>query len=259
MSTKTAIPWTDSTFNIAWGCTKISPGCANCYAADLAPRFGFKVWGDSPRRTFGAKHWNEPRRWNKEAEKAGIRRRVFGCSMCDWAEDHPAIAAELPKFWTLIRETPWLTWQLCTKRAGRIAQCLPDDWGDGYPNVWMGATAENQEMADLRAIQLMSVAARVRWLSIEPMLTPISLDAIFMIGDFHNRPIDWVVVGGESGRKARQMDVPWARAVLEQCCDARVAFFFKQGSEANWVDFKNFDAFPPDLRVREFPREEGGK
>src|SRR5262245_39427976 len=104
MGEKTAIAWTDHTFNIAWGCQKISPGCLNCYADGLADRFGYDVWGPTKtRRTFPAKHWAEPLKWNAAAERDGRPHRVFCSSMCDWAEDHPTIAAELPKLWALIQ------------------------------------------------------------------------------------------------------------------------------------------------------------
>ncbi len=115
MSQLTAIEWTDHTFNVAWGCMKVSPGCQHCYADTLSSRYGFDVWGPAAtteRRTFGDKHWAEPYRWNKAAGNAGVRRRVFCCSMCDLFEDHPTIDAEREKLWPLIRATPHLDWRL---------------------------------------------------------------------------------------------------------------------------------------------------
>lgn len=130
MADKTIIAWTHRTFNLAWGCTKVSPGCKNCYADTLSGRYGHSVWGPkNPRRTFGPKHWAEPLKWNAEAQAAGTRLRVFSSSMCDYMEDHPTITQERAKLWPLIRATPHLDWQLLTKRSDRIAANLPADWG----------------------------------------------------------------------------------------------------------------------------------
>lgn len=165
------ISWTHHTFNLAWGCAKVSAGCANCYADTLAKRFGFDVWGaDKPRRTFGANHWQEPLRWNRAAQKTNQRARVFCGSMCDWLEAHPTIDAERQKLWPLIRCTPWLNWLLLTKRAERIVDNLPEDWGQGYPNAWLGVTVENQENAWRFNKHLANIPAAVRFVSCEPAL-----------------------------------------------------------------------------------------
>ena len=95
MSEKTSIAWTDHTFNIAWGCVKISPGCKNCYADTLSKRYNFPVWGpEADRRVFGESYWRQPLKWNKQAERIGRRARVFCSSMCDNFEDHATINAE---------------------------------------------------------------------------------------------------------------------------------------------------------------------
>ena len=170
MAEKTGISWCDHTFNIAWGCFKISPGCTNCYADTLSARFGNDVWGkDKPRKTFGVKHWNEPLKWNKAAEKDGAKHKVFSSSMCDIFEDHPTITAEREKLWDLIRKTPNLIWQLLTKRADRIKDNLPEDWGNGWPNVWMGVSIENDDYV-WRADCLREVSAVVHFISYEPAL-----------------------------------------------------------------------------------------
>ncbi|HRX79441.1 MAG TPA: DUF5131 family protein, partial [Pirellulaceae bacterium] len=126
MATKTQIAWTDHTFNIAWGCWKISPGCANCYAEAMADhgQRAYRqdgevvgVWGkDAPRRTFGDNHWKQPAKWNRQAHREGRRHKVFCSSMTDVFLDDRVIAAELAKLWPVIRSTPWLDWQLLTKR-----------------------------------------------------------------------------------------------------------------------------------------------
>ena len=223
MAERTIIAWTDHTFNIAWGCWKISPGCTNCYADAGSRRYGFDVWGkNADRRTFGAKHWNEPVKWDRAAAEEGRRHRVFCSSMTDWALDDPTLDLERIKMWDMIRRTPNLDWQLLTKRADRIVQCLPGDWGDGYPNVWLGVSCENREHGLPRVDHLRSIPAVVRFLSVEPMLED--------LGDFDATGVDWVIVGGESGANYRMMDHAWARSLRDHCATNDVAFFFKQSS-----------------------------
>jgi protein gp37 len=191
MAQKTTISWTDHTFNIAWGCTKVSPGCKNCYADALSHRYGHDVWGPGkPRRIFGEKHWREPLQWNSQAQSQGVRHRVFCSSMCDVFEDHPTIDGEREKLWSLIRATPWLDWQLLTKRPGRIRPALPADWGGGYGNVWLGTSIESNDYT-ARADILRTIPATVRFISYEPALGP--LDQLNLTG------IDWLIYGGESG------------------------------------------------------------
>lgn len=228
MSAKTAIEWTDHTFNIAWGCMKVSPGCQHCYADTLSRRYGHNVWGPAAttaRRTFGDKHWNEPLRWNAAAEREGVRKRVFSSSMCDVFEAHPTIDAERAKLWPLIRATPWLDWQLLTKRPERIAECLPDDWGSGYANAWLGTSIESPEYLERIAI-LGEVPAVVHFVSAEPLLGPLSLRSYLeLIG------VDeawWVVAGGESGPYCRPMELEWARTLRDECWEIDVPFFLKQ-------------------------------
>jgi len=223
MSDATIIAWTTHTFNIAWGCTKISPGCKNCYADTLSQRYGASsVWGPGqPRRTFGDKHWASPLKWNRDAQKAGERARVFSSSMCDLFEDHPDITSERAKLWPLIRQTPWLDWQLLTKRSERIADNLPADWGDGYQNVWLGVSIENNDYVD-RADDLRRIPAAVRFVSYEPALGPV--DQLELAG------LDWIIVGGESGPRFRPMDLQWARDLRTRCDAAGVAFFWKQSA-----------------------------
>jgi protein gp37 len=222
LAENTIIAWTDHTFNIAWGCQKVSPGCANCYAQTLSERFGWDVWGpNAPRRTFGEKHWAEPHKWNHAARRAGRRRRVFCSSMCDIFEDHPTIEQEREKLWRLIRETPELDWQLLTKRPERIAANLPDDWCDGYVNVWLGTSIENNDYV-WRADRLRQIPAVVRFVSYEPALGP--LDQLDLAG------LDWIIYGGESGPGYRDHDVSWARSIRDRCLAAGVAFFYKQSA-----------------------------
>lgn len=239
MGGKTGISWTDHTFNPWWGCTKVSPGCASCYAETFSKRTGHDIWGPGKaRRTFGAKHWAEPLAWDAAAEKAGRRAKVFCASMAD-VFDEEAPAGELERLWALIRAMPHLDWQLLTKRPERIVQSLPVDWNwngrVGYPNVWLGASVEDQARADQRIPLLLQVPAAVRFLSCEPLLGPLEFsdvtkrsDAVSQLGRKALAGIHWVIVGGESGPGFRPMDKAWARSIRDQCAAADVAFFYKQ-------------------------------
>jgi protein gp37 len=257
MSIKTAIAWTDHTFNPWWGCVKVDPGCAHCYAETFArARLGLDIWGPgSQRRTFGDKHWREPLLWNKKSqlalgrmlagiEQAGHAHRVFCGSMCDWAEDHPTAAAVRPQLWDLIRRTPFLDWQLLTKRAHRISACLPPDWGAGWPNVWLGVSV-SEPKGLWRVDELLQVPAEVRFLSYEPAL-----------GDISTAPVldglDWIIFGGESGPGYRAPIgwQDWARALRDRCRRANVAFFFKQSPAVRTEMGTQLDG----ETVREFPQ-----
>ena len=259
MAETTGIEWCDHTFNIAWGCVKVSPGCAHCYADAASNRFGFDVFGPAKttaRRTFGEKHWNEPVRWNAKAERDGVRRRVFCSSMCDVFEDHPAIDAERAKLWPLIKATPHLDWLLLTKRPERIAGNLPDDWGHGYDNVWLGTSVENQKAALERIPALLAVDAACHFLSCEPLLGPVELRGAWhdWLAGWTTEPqhsqwcdphegchstcpeplqvqtnaVRWVIAGGESGAEARPCDVAWLRTLRDDCFATGAAFFLKQ-------------------------------
>jgi len=222
MSEKTLIAWTDHTWNLAWGCQKVSPGCTNCYADTLSRRYGWDVWGpNKSRRTFGEKHWDQPLKWNAQAERDGRIRRVFCSSMCDYMEDHATIERERSRLWPLIRATPRLHWQLLTKRSERIADNLPADWREGYANVWLGVSIENMDYAE-RADHLRAIPAAVRFISYEPALGPLT--------DLDLAGIDWVIFGGESGANYREADLQWSRDMRDKCAAHGVAYFHKQSS-----------------------------
>jgi protein gp37 len=139
MAEKTAIAWTDSTFNPWWGCTKVAPGCDNCYAEALDNRTGGDYWGakQSPR-AMSVDNWRKPRKWNQAAIESGVRHKTFCGSMCDWA-DKNAPVGQRDRLWSLIRDTQMLDWQLLTKRAPNIVRFLPDDWGTGWPGLVLPA------------------------------------------------------------------------------------------------------------------------
>lgn len=277
MGAESKIEWTDATFNIVWGCEKISPGCKNCYADSLSSRYGFDVWGaDKARRVFGDKHWQEPLAWNRKAEKRGAPMKVFCSSMCDIGEDHQTVAKERAKLWPLIKATPWLIWQLLTKRADRLAAILPADWGAGYANAWLGVSVEDQKHADLRVPHLLETPAAVRFLSVEPMLGPVNLDPYLGLECRHHgahiegdtgalvcskcdeTPApDWVIIGGESGNGARPMHEEWARELAARCRRAAVPVFVKQMGlvygKAHGGNDKGSDVIPADMQSKQFP------
>src|SRR5579862_1495352 len=143
MGRNSSIEWTHHTFNPWWGCAKVSPGCENCYAETWARRVGQDLWGvKNDRRFFTDKHWDEPLRWNEEAESDGERKRVFCASMADVFEDRADLKPWRERLWTLIEKTASLDWLLLTKRPQNISGFVP--WKDRWPqNIWLGTTVED--------------------------------------------------------------------------------------------------------------------
>lgn len=231
MARDSKIEWTHHTFNPWWGCSKVSPACRNCYAETWAKRVGSRVWGhDAPRRFFTDTHWKEPLRWNREAEAAGERRRVFCASMADVFERRSELGKWRERLWKLIEQTPALDWLLLTKRPQNIAPMTP--WGNAWPdNVWVGCTVENQTWAAKRLSFLLEIPARIRFLSCEPLLGQLDLESF--LNSNHQNGIDWIITGGESGPHSRPMNPEWVRNLRNQCIEAGIAFHFKQWG--HWV------------------------
>ena len=224
MGSYSKIEWTTHTFNPWWGCTKVSDGCKFCYAETLSNRYGHDIWGPKKdRRLMSDQHWQGPLRWNSEAERLGTRYQVFCASMADVFEER-APEGQLDRLWQLIRQTPSLDWQLLTKRPHRIIESLPDDWGHGYNNVWLGTSIEDDRVLG-RIEDLTNVPALVHFLSVEPLIGPISY--LPLMG------IDWVIVGGESGVGARPMKKEWVLDIRKRCEAAHIPFFFKQWGGPN--------------------------
>jgi len=222
MSGETLIAWTDHTFNPWMGCTKVSDGCKNCYAETLTRnRMGLHLWGPRADRQITKGPWQNVVTWNKAARKDGVVRRVFVGSLCDWAEDHPAVNGQRARLWALIRKCESLQFQMVTKRAENIRRFLPDDWGDGWQNVWIGTSIEDMRVG-YRADALREIPAVVRFVSYEPAIGP--LDDLDITG------IDWVIYGGESGSGYRAENKDWARSMRDKCDAAGAAFFHKQSS-----------------------------
>lgn len=230
MAEDTRIEWTDRTFNPWTGCTKITPGCDNCYAESWSKRSGHVQWGNSPRKRTTDAYWRAPLAWQAAAEHFrqthGRRQRVFCASLAD-VFDNQVDSAWRADLFALIAATPDLDWQLLTKRPQNIGKMLPSNWGDGWDNVWLGFTAEDQVRFDQRKRFLASVPARTWFISYEPAIGPLRIS----VED--PRP-DWLIVGGESGHHARPMDSRWVSDILADCDQLGIAPFFKQ-----WGNFEN--------------------
>lgn len=285
------IAWTEYTWNCLRGCSKVSEGCRNCYAIRVAARFsgpGMPYEGLASRNP---DNWTgeirlieraltQPLKWNRP-------RLVFVNSMSDVFHEN------VPDEWIdLIFAVMWMaerhTFQILTKRHERMYRYLTDKnvldrimgaaWRvdpdraktmtllqEFWPlrNVWLGVSVEDQESYDSRLECLVRSPAVVRWLSVEPLIGPIALGLIGTLpgtwtGGAYRLLVDrlqWIVVGGESGPGARPMDQKWVGDLLLECKQADVPFFFKQGSENGWSDFKNYDAMPELFRVRQWPKE----
>ena len=273
---ETTIEWTRGpngekgfSFNPWVGCAQVGPGCDHCYAEGWAKRSGLVQWGaGAERRRTSEANWKQPLRWNAEAERLGIRYRVFCASLADVFDN------EVPAEWRadlfdLIARTPNLDWLLVTKRIGNVgrmveaATCMTHLPG----NVWLGITVVNQAEADRDIPKLLKIPAAVRFLSMEPLLGPVSLKWMELCsgceavridwGRDNNRcgycgvdkwrSVDWVIVGGESGPSARPMHPQWARDSRDQCEAAGVPFLFKQWGE--WLPGENETHAPTGRKV----------
>jgi protein gp37 len=239
MGDTTGIGWTDKTWNPWHGCTKVSPGCAHCYMYRDKARYG-----QDPESVVRSKTmFRAPLKWKEPA-------RVFTCSWSDWF--HEAADDWRAEAWDVIRQTPHLTYQILTKRPERIASYLPDDWGKGWPNVWLGVSVENQRWVT-RAEILAAIPAALRFISAEPLLGPVDFcNDLFFDDNFLLEYFGWLIVGGESGPDFRPMREEWARDLLRQSRIANTAFFLKQ--LGGWPDARAHDKAVLDGRTyTEFP------
>lgn len=268
----TNIQWTDHTFNTWIGCSKVAPGCQHCYAeADMDHRRHRVVWGVNGTRSVTTEdYWKQPLKWNREAEKQGIRSRVFCASLADVFEDwegevsdgtgaaHYTSDEDVTKVATnqqmmgcdsdgyhyttlndcrarlfrLIDQTQWLDWLLLTKRPQNIRRM----WLNREPewqrceNVWLGTSVSCNSTANDAIQQLAKCRdlSPVLFMSIEPILASVDLDLKHPGNSCQGEPIDWVIVGGESGPQARPCRTEWIRSVVKQCRIAGVPCFVKQ-------------------------------
>jgi protein gp37 len=206
-STKTAIEWTDKTWNPTVGCNKVSPGCKNCYAEALTKRF-YKQYPNGFEFTIHPQRLDDPRRWRKPS-------RVFVNSMSDLFHEQMPLSF-LQEVFHVMEECPQHIFQILTKRHKRLIELASKlNWPK---NVWMGVSVENQDYAH-RVDFLKQVPAAVRFLSCEPLLGPLNLNL---------EEIHWVIVGGESGHGHRPIQADWVRDIRDQTNAVGAAFFFKQ-------------------------------
>lgn len=241
MGENSKIEWTDHTFNPWIGCTKVGAPCDNCYAEALVKRYGWATWGPhGERKRTSQSTWNNPIKWARAAAKAGVRRKLFCCSLADWL-DNKAPQAWREDLGRLIVATPQLDWLLLTKRIQNYDAYAP--WPVVPPNVWLGITCGDQKEWDRDWPKLAAIPATVRFISYEPALGPI----YDLTGDSLVSP-DWIICGGESGAQPRHMDPMWARSMRDNCKMLGISFFMKQMTGKKPI--------PPDLMVRQYPRIE---
>lgn len=285
MADQSKIEWTSATWNPVTGCTKVSPGCDHCYAETFAER-----WRGTPGHHFEAgfdvtlrpERLGQPLRWKRP-------RRIFVNSMSDLF--HEAVPDDyIARVFTVMAEAPQHTFQVLTKRHGRMRSLLTRLASDPPPNIWLGVSVEDQKWADIRVPALLDTPAAARFLSCEPLLGPVHLGMCDWIppgeegfpgvhnplsgewwpavGDYAeeyaNRitdlpRIDWVIAGGESGPGARRCDLSWLRSLRQECAESCIPFFCKQLGSVLGRELGagskggEWDAWPEDLRIRQFP------
>lgn len=274
MSTKSGIAWTDATWSPVTGCTKVSAGCKNCYAErEVESR-----WSKNPKSVFYGQSFTDVRCHQEKLEQPlhwKKPRKIFVCPRGDLF--HPDVPDQfIADVFGIMAAASQHTFQVLTKRPERALKLLGAGCMGGFepaveeclalysdkdlvwplPNVWLGVSVEDQEVADEQIPYLLQTPAAVRWISVEPLLGPVDLTAIMPEfperfdalagclycdephaagGDEDMPRLDWVVAGGESGPKARPMHPNWARSLRDQCRAAGVPFFFKQWGEwAPW-------------------------
>ena len=228
MAAKSNIEWTDATWNPVTGCTKVSPGCAHCYAETITLRFkrggpflpGKTTINLHPERLRLPLTWKTPR-------------HIFVNSMSDLFHEEIPLGF-IQDVFEVMEQANQHTFQILTKRHERLTELAGElNWPD---NVWMGVSVENQYWADRRTPSLSEIPAAVRFLSVEPLLKEVDLRAYL-------GAIDWIVVGGESGPRARPIQADWVRVIRDDCLAAGVPFFFKQwGGRTNKAGGKLLDS-----------------
>lgn len=265
MAQNSKIEWTDHTANLWWGCTKIHDGCTNCYALNMANRWGNNIWGNNNPRRLIKSFWNDITKYQKAAASVDEIHNVFVGSMMDIFEkpmplvDHKGIPySKNEKFWNtgqlrdeffknIVPNCPNLMFLLLTKRPSNINKYIPESWKENPPkNVMFGTSPVDQKTANGLIVQLSKVNGK-RFISIEPQLKKIDLmahiknDKDLVLLDL----VDWVINGGESGNRKRPFDCDWARLIRDDCKKKGVPFFFKQIDKVK--------AIPLDLIVWQFP------
>ena len=296
MGDKTKIPWADATWNPVSGCSKVSSGCLNCYAERMSHRCKWTTlpWtaGNSDANVrLHPERLDQPLRWRRP-------RRVFVVSMGDLFHQQVPdefIDDVFARMFEAQHHTYLVLTKRPQRMLDYVHSYGPRCFIEDAPYIWLGVTVEDQRAAEERIPLLLATPAAVRWVSVEPMLSEIDLSGglrvswqcgkckRYFAGPWHkacpqcgiedywsgshrfNPPsgqvgsgLSLVVCGGESGPHARPMDLAWARSLRDQCRAAGVPFFFKQRSQADGSGYKDFDSFPIDLQIREYPNTQGG-
>lgn len=264
MAQQTGISWTDATWNPWHGCRKVSQGCKYCYMFRDKER-----WKQDPTVVMRSKaNFNDPLKWqidlgdwaplNAPKSTAFPGMKIFTCSWSDFFIEEAD--AWRPEAWAIIKATPEFTYQILTKRPERIAEHLPEDWGSGYQNVWLGVSAESHEMMEKRWPILFHVPAVIRFVSAEPLIDAIDLDTIV-----HAASIDWIIVGGESGNEQgkyqyRECDINWIGQIARQANYYGIRVWVKQTGTwiANQFGLKSrhgqdMAEWPSYIQLQEFP------
>jgi protein gp37 len=247
MAQSSKIEWTDVTWNPVAGCTIASAGCSNCYAMRMAARLaamGSEKYAGLTRRSGGRAVWtgkialdakslSAPYKWRKP-------RKVFVNSMSDLF--HPSVPTEfIARVWSVMLETPQHTYQVLTKRPDRMRQILSTPTFGSAPNIWIGTSVENSAVLD-RIHELQAIPDFIRFISFEPLIGP--------VGAVDLTDIDWAIVGGESGPRAREMKLEWVQQIEDRCRAYGTAFFFKQWGGKNkkatgrMLNGRTFDEMP---------------
>jgi len=240
MSARSTIEWTDMTWNPVTGCTKISPGCKNCYAHRMARRLhamGQPRYRNNFDVTLHPDLLEQPLRWAQP-------RKIFVNSMSDLF--HPEVPLDfIQAAFDVMGRAYWHTFQILTKRSDRLAEIAKRlSWHD---NIWMGVSVENKNYT-YRIEHLRKIPAAVRFLSVEPLLGPIPRLPL--------QGIDWVIVGGESGPRCRKIEPEWVRNIRDRCLAYGVPFFFKQwGGTRKKLSGRELDGRTWDEMPESQPRE----
>lgn len=247
------IEWCDHTVNLWWGCTEVHEGCDNCYAKNLAKRYGHDLWGNGVGRKHIKSAFEVLDKIQKKAENHSKIEYVFVGSMMDIFEKPMKLSDDSPfgtftghlrnEFFRRIDENcyPNLVFLLLTKRPSNINKYIPTYWLNNPPkNVFFGLSVVNQKTSDSLIPMLLKVNGR-KFLSVEPQLEPLSLEQWLPSGKLH-----WIIQGGESGPRKRPFNTDWGRQLRDECNKHNVPYFFKQ------ID--KIQEIPEDLLIREFPR-----